>query len=212
MPILLHTCPTCNSGIKQGRGWQWIDPRPWIVGECTGDALYCALTSGQQLGERVGLLWIGTAFYPTPAAFIREASEHGISRRIKTIPRGFKVGEHWVFLAHPKAITVHDNETGQPVSLPGVFRIFKPTAIEKIVTESMAADADEMAKLEKAGITPVIVPDDDLDHQGTVYDDGEETQADSLLLKKCGATGSQPVAPCSAAPPRGPAQRRRRAD
>jgi hypothetical protein len=50
----------------------------------------------------------------------------------------------------------------------------EPTKIEKIVTASQAADAEEMEKLEKAGITPVVVPDGDRDHQGTVYDDADE--------------------------------------
>src|SRR5215831_19320185 len=45
----------------------------------------------------------------------------------------------------------------------------QPTRIEKILTASMANDAAEMQKLADAGITPVIVPDDDKDHQGSVY-------------------------------------------
>ena len=34
MPIPLHVCPTCHGGIKQTRGWSWIDPQPWIKGTC----------------------------------------------------------------------------------------------------------------------------------------------------------------------------------
>lgn len=190
MPILLHVCPTCNGGIKQSRGWQWIDPRPWIAGDClatpaepfntilnafSGGPL-CVLNpaNADRLGERVGLIWIGTQFYPNPNSFQVEAAELGVSRRIHTIPRGFEVGKTWVFLAHPKVKENPPTKPGDDVTwTPGVFRIFKPERIEKIITESQSQDKDEMAKLAKAKITPVIVPDDDKDHQGSVYDDDD---------------------------------------
>jgi hypothetical protein len=35
MPILLKTCPCCGHGVKQSRGWTWIDPKEWLKGECT---------------------------------------------------------------------------------------------------------------------------------------------------------------------------------
>jgi len=37
MPFEFHICPTCNGGIKQSRGFQWIDPRPWLQGACKND-------------------------------------------------------------------------------------------------------------------------------------------------------------------------------
>jgi hypothetical protein len=58
----------------------------------------------------------------------------------------------------------------KPEWVGGVFQIFKSTRIEKIVTESQADDEEAMAKLARAGITPIVVPDDDRDHRGTVYD------------------------------------------
>lgn len=199
MPILLHICPTCNHGIKQSRGWTWIDPKPFTAGACasqpaepfattlqllTGGPL-CTLAPNtcNPLSDKVGLLWIGEAFYKTPSAFQIEAAEMGVSRRITAVPRGFEVGKHWVFLAHPKVKENPPANPGDDVTwTPGVFRIFKPTAIEKILTESMAQDADEMAKLAKAGITPVIVPDNDRDHQGTVYDDDTDSTPQGELF------------------------------
>jgi hypothetical protein len=197
MPILLHVCPTCHGGIKQSRGWTWIDPRPFLKNECTAQpaapfagilnsfagAARCPLTDPNGMGERVGLLWIGEQFYKTPSAFQIEASQMGVSRRIAAIPQGFKLGEHWVWLAHPKVKENPPAEVGGDVTwTPGVFRIFKPTRIEKIITETMAADQEEMAKLEKRGITPVIVPSDDKDHVGTVYDDASDTSAQQELF------------------------------
>lgn len=181
MPIILTVCPTCGQGIKQSRGWQWIDPEPWVAGACTMppgqyERTFCPLNDPERLGDRVGLLWIGAQFYPTPASFIHEGETMGISRRIKTVPRGFKVGETWVFFAHPHVERVdvpHDDGTIETQWKGGIFRIFRPTAIELIVTQTQSENADFMADLEKRHLTPVVVPDNDKDHQGTVYDDEE---------------------------------------
>jgi hypothetical protein len=172
----MHVCPTCGTGVKQTRGWTWIDPRPWLAGLCKasrGAALLCPASHPLNLGERVGLLWIGRQFYPTPGAFMHEAALQGVSRRITAIPRGFKIGEHWVFLAHPEAATVNGGE-GRKV--PGIFSIFKPTAFEKLITETQARDRALMDDLTERGIHAVVVPDDDRDHQGTVYDEADDEE------------------------------------
>jgi len=187
LPILLKVCPTCGGGVKQTRGWTWIDPRPWLKGPCSREAfINCPAASAEAMGDRVGLLWIGEKFYPTPAFFVEEANRLGISRRITAIPRGFKVGEHWVFLAHPKVKLVLPLDAGPTDKadwVAGIFRIFKPDRIEKIVTETMAKDEAEMAKLAEHNITPVIVPDDDKDHQGTVYDEEPEAEPELELTE-----------------------------
>jgi len=173
LPIPLHICPTCAQGVKQTRGWSWINPQPWLGStNCTlkTRVLCPAANPETMLGERVGLLWIGRAFYPTPGAFAHEAALHGVSRRIRAIPRGFKLGEHWVLLAHPEACIVDGGKA------PGIFSIFKPTAFEKIVTQTQSEDAEAMADLAERGITPVIVPDDDHDHQGSVYDEADDAE------------------------------------
>jgi len=90
-----------------------------------------------------------------------------------------------------------------PAYRPGIFKVWRPKRIEKIVPESLRARPDrdghtwrcrfegelvdavvgsELWKcvedcphvLKKKGVTPVYVPDDDPDHRGTVYDDYEE--------------------------------------
>jgi hypothetical protein len=176
LPILLQVCPTCNSGIKQTRGFQWIDAKPLLSGACTSSRP-CPAADPTTLGDRVGLLWIGAKFYPTPTDFMAEAGTMGVSRRIVAVPRGFKLGETWVFFAHPRVKEIVDPTTGKGEWIGGVFHIFRPTRIEKIVTETQANDEAAMTKLAEAGITAVIVPDDDRDHQGTVYDkDITETQ------------------------------------
>lgn len=165
LPLRLTVCPCCSAGIKQTRGWTWINPVLMFGESYRPDCNVCPAGNPARMGERAGLLWIGERFYATPEHFNAEARALGISRRIAAVPRGFKVGETWVLLAHPKACK--PDAEGHTA---GVFRIFRPSRIEKILTQSQATE-EELDKLRERGITPVIVPDDDPDHQGTVYDD-----------------------------------------
>lgn len=212
LPIPVSVCPCCNQGIKQARGWTWLDLGKFFDSKAhqdCHDTFPCPLCDGRI--EKAGLLWIGEKFYPTPADFLQESREMGMSRRITAVPRGFKAGETWVLLAHPKAVTcsacagigslstdeysaagfhVDEADAGKPVKCqacdgtgkaPGIFYVLRPDRIEKIITETQSHDAELMADLEKKGITPVIVPDNDRDHQGTVYDkeEAEEPAAEA---------------------------------
>jgi hypothetical protein len=144
----------------------------------------CPLCRNPEAIGRAGLIWIGEKFYKNPAEFMIEGRELGFSRRIQAIPRGFKIGETWVMLAHPKTIhTFEDVKNDQlelseaPVApvertekwLPGIFTLWCPTRIERLFVESQR-DSDEVKNAIEQGITPVFVPDNDPDHQGTVYD------------------------------------------
>lgn len=124
LPLELHNCPTCGSGIKQTRGWTWIDPSELFKDEhceeCDrhiegkrvirqhvdvmfdeqAERLYTYCRFSQV--HRAGLLWVGEKFYATPEEYSNEAREMGISRRIKAVPREYIPGETWVLLAHPK--------------------------------------------------------------------------------------------------------------
>jgi hypothetical protein len=121
---------------------------------------------------KAGLLWVGEKFYKTPAEFNHEAATLGISKRIRVIPREFKLGTTWILLAHPKAIveqTVQLESTATvTVESPGIFKVWRPTIIEKIVPESKR-DSEEVAELIKRGITPIFVPDNDPDHQPSTH-------------------------------------------
>jgi hypothetical protein len=188
LPIPLTICPVCSHGLKQTRGWTWVDAGHLLAAEpcAMGDCSRCPLSAERlhQIG-RAGLLWIGGRFYPTPRQFDDEANAHGVSRRIRAVPKDFVLGQTWVLLAHPKAVDCGScdapaemlpEDTPKCVeckgagSLPGIFRLFKPQRIEKIVTESQAQDTDGMQALREKGITPVAVPDNDPDHRGTVYE------------------------------------------
>ena len=45
-----------------------------------------------------------------------------------------------------------------------------------IVTQTQARDSEFMADLSKRHIDAVVVPDDDRDHQGTVYDEADDAE------------------------------------
>jgi hypothetical protein len=185
LPIPLTVCPCCGEGIKQARGWVWVNPTKLLPpAPClnasgttqlvergmTRQLVACPGSDPAHFGERAGMLWVGKAFYPTAGHFTHEANTMGVSRRIKALPQGFKLGEQWVLLAHPEACA--DGET----KIAGVFLIFKPQRLEKIVTQSMYDALPEShyglqrAADEKRGITWVPVPDNDADHQGSVHD------------------------------------------
>src|SRR5262245_18293060 len=200
LPIPLEVCPTCHGGVKQTRGWTWVEPA--ILGDnCDWEAssaasrrlidhsVVCPACSPMLLGQKAGLVWNGTQFY-TPAEFTREAAELGVSRRITAIPKGFKPGEHWVLVAHPKACPVTSvkpcdcgNPDGPDMHLEscavyargaGIFHVFKPSRIEKILADD--APQEEVDKWEARGVTVVKLPANDKDHRGTVYDKPEEEE------------------------------------
>jgi hypothetical protein len=190
LPLELDRCPHCGQGIGPARGFTWITPAILFPANVHGGDMHSAVcplglippsdpATYHRTGDRAGLIWVGGQFYPTPESFMAEAATMGISRRIKALPRGFVIGEHWVYLGHRKAITrqyVGSDEVssvldampgGRPEGLevmpqeaqveylPGVITLFKPTAVEYIVKGSETDE--ELEALEKRGITPVKV-------------------------------------------------------
>jgi hypothetical protein len=176
LPIPLDVCPVCNAGIHFSRGYTWIEPRP-LLGLCEAvESCHC-LAAIRETGlvcpvcdppaGRAGLLWVGQQYY-SPTSFVVEALEMGVSKRIAQVPREFKVGETWVYLAHKHAVTNQSDlgfESGSDESNsgPGIFYAFRPQRIEKLIRKSDATD-ETIEKLKKRGITAVVVPDGDPDH------------------------------------------------
>jgi len=176
LPFPLEVCPCCGAGIKFTRGWTWIKPERLFRGNhgrttmvegkpaitvgcrCPVQCPSCfpsIVFNDPEANDtgRAGLLWIGKQFYATPADFVREGMQQGISRRISAIPLGFELGKTWVFFAHieaanstAKKIPVDDTaqgESGQiemfddvPAPCPGIFAAFRPSRIERIVRHS----------------------------------------------------------------------------
>jgi hypothetical protein len=163
-PFPLHICPVCNQGVKQSRNVQWFEPGPFMQGECklNGGFSYnppmCRFRRGET--EKSLLIWIGAKFYGTPESFLEEARRMGISRRVKSIPRGFELGKTQVFFAHPNC--AFSTADGGMEYGPGVFAMVVPTRFELIVTDNPTPK--QKKRLEDERITPVVVPDFDMDH------------------------------------------------
>jgi hypothetical protein len=199
IPFPLDRCPTCDHGIKPTRGWTWVDiagllrdappckqtehavmdgSLDRILAACSS----CPLREGTDVG-RVGLLWVQQG-YPTTASFLEEARAAGISRRLVAVPKGFKVGESWVMLAHRKVVDADCPDCGGVVGTPdpasgmipieassslfcetcagsgivkapGIFSAFIPDKIEVIV-DGTEPDEEIDALLER-GLSPVKV-------------------------------------------------------
>lgn len=205
LPFPLTVCPTCSHGFKQSRGWTWVDVNGLVGGihkDCA-DEFGCPLCMETVKMGRAGMIWIGEKFYKTPAEFNKESVALGVSRRIKAIPRGFKVNETWVLLAHPLTVKIESCpnpdcahptdahgpqgcrwdascacEDTPPTHLPGIFKVWRPERVEKILPDTMRNDTEELEKLAKQGITPVFVPADDPDHKGSVYDSESEDESE----------------------------------
>jgi len=170
LPLPCEVCPTCGQGIKPSRGWAWVDGdklKTLATRTCDSDqCAACPMSDSYELG-RVGLLWVGSKFYPDVDAFANEAKEMGISRRIAQVPRDFVVGETWVFLAHRQAIQSRcecngslgtecaDCEGTLVVSTPGIFSAFKPERIEYVVKGDESEE--ELDRKERQGFTLVSV-------------------------------------------------------
>lgn len=185
LPMEVHACPVCSCGIKYSRGFTWLDAHGFF-GKCDEKGachkINCAVCSPPE--GKHGLMWIGKKFY-TPDEFTKEASLLGISKRISVVPRNFKLGETWIYLAHLEAgerlLTEEEKENMKKEEIfcandeivkriPAVFYCFKPQRIEKIITESQSKNDIEMERLRLQGITPIVVPENDADHKGSVHD------------------------------------------
>lgn len=181
LPVPLEKCPTCGAGIKFARGWTWINGKSlFATRECwmndRATKLMCVL---EDPPEQMGLIWIGEKYYKTANDWINEGREMGVSRRIKSIPKGFKIGETWVCVAHIEGIpapgggdnfcektpnNIHEFNTKDVCKhckkrrvkgTPAIFQVFRPTAIEYIVKGDETEE--ELEKLEERGISLVKV-------------------------------------------------------
>lgn len=157
LPLPLTICPTCGGGIKPTRGWTWVNATALFDAvPCQAKPKQCRTCPIHYGLDRAGLLWIGVAYYATPADFSREADTMGVCRRLAAIPKGLKVGPDgtWVLLAHRRAI--HDDDgTAEGRNVAGIFHTFLPKAIEYVVKDD---DSEEkLERLQRRGVVLVRV-------------------------------------------------------
>jgi hypothetical protein len=164
LPFPLTVCPHCSSGIKPVRGFTWINTNLFSGSDCnlvtpfslennpTAQKIVDACIMSQK-NIKAGLLWVGSQNYPTAMDFSREAAAMGVSKRIAQIPKELKIGETWVMLAHKQAVVTYEQD--KPVMSAGIFRAFKPEAIEYVIQPNDTTA--RLRELEKRGLTLVDV-------------------------------------------------------
>lgn len=184
LPYPLDICPVCGGGIRVSRGFTKINPlRLFGYHQPCGDRFRpCFMCDPKD--EPAFIMGVGEKFYKTPGDFSKEAQRLGISKRIPFIPRELELGRTIVCLAHPKACQVKESAAlqqamailgGEEAERPrliesekieyklGIFTAFIPQRAEKLIWEKDATP-EEIERLEKRGITPMVIKDGDLDH------------------------------------------------
>ncbi len=145
----------------------------------------CPFGGELNLNEKVGLMWIGERFYHTPKDFIDEARKYGISKRINAIPQDVKLGDTWIYLAHPEGYShmvnnIEDCRCKEKPELmgnflnhnelrPAIIYAFKPKRIEIPVRKD--TPPEEIIDLHKRGITTVLC---DADENGYAIEEALE--------------------------------------
>ena len=162
--VACHRLPVAIPEIKFFRGYKSINPYKLLY-RCDKLNLYfdcvnCTVCNPPD-EDNHGLMFVGKKFY-TAESFTKEAMKLGISKRIANIPENFKLGKTVVYLAMQD---IEFKIEGGSVFYNAIFMSFKPKRIEKIITETQAKNEEFMKELKEKGITPVVVPDNDPDHQ-----------------------------------------------
>jgi len=184
LPYPLDICPTCGGGIKVSRGFTKINPLSlFAYHQPCGDRFRpCFMCDPKD--EPAFIMGVGARFYKTPGDFQEEAHRLGVSKRIPFIPKEMELGKTIVYLAHPKACEIREPafmqqvmaivedakperprllETEKVESRQGIFTAFIPQRVERLIWERDAT-LEELERLKKRGITPVVIKDGDTDH------------------------------------------------
>jgi len=176
LPLPITPCPTCHFTIPFTRGFLWIH-RDYLGHRSEGHyyskegckcSNFCPVCYPHQniLQDEAMLMWVGSKFY-TPASFVKEAQEMGVSKRIAEIPKGLVLEKTWVLLAHPKVPFYYENAVDplrvEKSKQPAIFYAFRPQRVEMLIWKSEAT-AQRLEELKKKGITPIVVPDNEKEH------------------------------------------------
>lgn len=206
LPYPIHLYPVCNSGIKFSGGFQWIDWAHYAGNhnsninnqgevECCNCSPSCPVCNPSQKKQPFGVFWVGQEY--SPESFTEEACRLGISKRIPKKPRNLKPGDI-ILLAHndagkgldiPNRLGIPDDEVEEynfGKNSPAIFLAFPVIRVEELIWQK-DANEDKLLKMERAGITPVIIPDAESDHDQDVsnnFTEYERKQRELSDLKK----------------------------
>ena len=180
LPLQLFPCDCCGFDVP----WPQVSFM-WVNKQYTGKLnyvhrnredkkceclLHCPICHPESnLQQKYGFLWVGKRYY-TPESFAKESQEMGVCKRVSQIPKGLKLGETWVLLAHREVPINNKGNFGEnglskaePEKKPAIFYGFQPVRVEMPIWKSKATKK-KLKELEEQAITPIIVPDGDEDH------------------------------------------------
>lgn len=115
-----------------------------------------------QIPAHFYLMFVSKEFY-TPESFINEAHLQGVSKRVapNSLPKGFRVGTDWVFLAHGE-VPFKKTIFGDMVEVEdetrfgkGIFYAFRPERLEVVLYKGV--DPELILDYEEAGYTVVLL-------------------------------------------------------
>jgi len=128
-PHIYWTLPIpLENGINASPDWAWVGGDELIGEKARFRSIKCS-GSG-----RMGLMWIDERYYKRPGVFMDEGHDLGISMPITAVPRGLKLGQTWVLLAHPHVF--YRKGVGLEATFgtgPGIFGAFQPVRIEYVI-------------------------------------------------------------------------------
>lgn len=185
LPLELKPCDCCEFTVRQARSMQPIHAgylasllkghkcaEDWRCPLCFFGEDYQAIKvltpkererQGVKLPEVFYLMSVSKDFY-SPEGFRAEAETQGVSKRVaaNSLPKGFRVGEDWVFLQHGAVpFYPRDENTGQvlldgePRYTTGIFFAFKPQRLEVLMWKGTPDDV--IADYEDAGYSVVLI-------------------------------------------------------
>lgn len=150
LPLPLEDCPTCGFSVPFSRAMQIIH-RGYILGAIhnkhlekgCSDPFPCPICM-DQFGDQFALMYVSHNYY-TEDSFLAEARLQGVSKRIapESIPRQFKIGSTWVFLAMKK----DRKDQGK------IFYAFKPCTVQVLLWKDLEGSGFKWCGMTEAEMT-----------------------------------------------------------
>lgn len=180
LPVVIDSCPCCDFNVKQSRSMQPVHvgylasklkdhtcnesfkcPVCYFVNEYPFHKTLRKVDKKKlRVPEVFYLMFVSRNFY-SPKSFIEEAKTLGISKRIapNCLPKKFRVGKDFVFLAHRDVPFVAKLEAGslvaEPVYKRAIFHVFRPDRLELLLWKGTSSET--IREYEDAGYTVVLV-------------------------------------------------------
>lgn len=82
------------------------------------------------------LMWVGSVYYPSISAFVAEAEQLGVSKRVPFLPPEFKLGESLLFLAHDEGRRI-ECESCRGLGVVGLVTVRLMTLKKKVWTPAV---------------------------------------------------------------------------